>query len=143
MFDSKNTEVNVVTYNDPHYAAKNEYGWGVEMDDIYPVDMSNADHAGIFGTKMINFAAGGGGIIKSRVKDYRGKWLPYKNAFDINDPLGNDTPITGIEIVGEGLIYAVHIYGGMWLFPVNSSSVEGEVFAGNGSIIDGIWISKK
>lgn len=121
-----------------HYVAKTNDGWGVAMTGLDADDGSDLDHAGIFGMSMTNFKIGGNLVKKARVKNKRGKWLSY----GVNTELGNDSDITGIEIVGKGLIFAVHIKGGTWLNPVRTSDTEGEVLVGNGAVIDAIWIDK-
>lgn len=122
------------------YVAKTDDGWGIVMTGLDADDGSDLDYAGIFGMSMINLKIEGKLVKKARVKNKRGKWLPYGCGF--NTELGNDTEITGIEIVGKGLIFAVHIKGGMWLNPVRTADEEGSVFIGNGAVIDGIWIDE-
>lgn len=122
------------------YAAKSNYGWGVTMIGIESEDDSGIDHAGIFGSTITNFKIGGRLVKKARVRNKRGKWLKYGSGFDAE--LGNDSEITGIEIVGSGLILAVHVKGGQWLNPVHTSDEDGAVLAGNGAVIDAVWIDE-
>ena len=137
----KKEETTVTTIDGAvHYVAKTNDGWGVAMTGLDADDGSDLDHAGIFGTPMTNFKIEGNLVKKARIKNKRGKWLPYGRGF--NTELGNDTNITGIEIVGKGLIFAVHIKGGMWLNPVRTSDDDGEVLVGNGAVIDAIWIDE-
>lgn len=129
-------------YEDPHYVAASKDGWGTEMVGTDPVDLSDTDHAGIFGVPITNFTIEASGIKKARVRVARGGWLPYKTGFNMEDGLSNGKPITGIEIVGSGYLVGVHAKGGSWLSPVKTSDVEGEVVVGGGMIIDAVWVSK-
>lgn len=142
MTDTEKKEETTVTTTDTavHYVAKTNDGWGTAMTGLDADDGSDFDHAGILGRSMINFKIEGKLVKKARIKNKRGKWLPYGCGFDTE--LGNDTDITGIEIVGKGLIFAVHIKGGTWLNPVRTSDVDGEVLVGNGAVIDAIWIDE-
>ena len=129
---------------EPHYVAKNADGWGVEMSGLEAVDGSEMDHAGTFGLPIINFTVEAADILKARVRNKRGKWLPFKTGFGMNkaEALGDDTPITGIEILGNKFIFSVHVKGGDWLPFVMTSEVEGEVQVIASSSIDAIWIDK-
>lgn len=129
---------------EPHYVAKNEDGWGVEMLGLEAIDDSEMDHTGTFGMPIINFTIEAADILKARVRNKRGKWLPFKTGFGMNksEALGDDTPITGIEILGKKFILSIHAKGGGWLPSVITSEVEGEVQATVGSAIDAIWIDK-
>ncbi len=129
---------------DPHYVAKNADGWGVEMSGLEAVDGSAMDHTGTFGLPIINFTIEAADILKARVRNKRGKWLPFKTGFGMNkaEALGDDTPITGIEILGNKFILSIHAKGGSWLPSVITSEVEGEAQAIAGSTIDAIWIDK-
>ena len=138
--DKKDETIATIANKDVYYAAKTNDGWGVAMDGLDAGDGSDLDHAGIFGMSMTNFKIGGKLVKKARIKNKRGKWLPYGS--DFNTELGNDTDITGVEIVGKGLIFAVHIKGGTWLNPARTSDNDGEVLVGNGAVIDVIWIDK-
>ena len=139
MSDTMDTTISTIT--DPvKYSVKTDDGWGVTMIGLDASDDSGLDHAGIFGIPMINFKIEGKLVKKARIKNKRGKWLPYGCGF--NTELGNNTDITGIEIVGKGLIFAVHIKGGTWLNPARTSDVDGEVLVGNGAVIDAIWIDE-
>lgn len=134
--DKKETEVEEAV----HYIAKTSNGWGIAMTGLDADDGSDLDHAGIIGLPMTNFKIEGKLVKKARVRNKRGKWLKYGSGF--NTELGNDTDITGIEIIGKGLLVAVHIKGGQWLNPVFTSDVEGAALLGNGSVIDAIWIDE-
>jgi hypothetical protein len=136
MADTTNAPV---TYTEPHYVAASQNGWGIEMIGTEAVDGSDLDHAGIIGLNMTDFKIECEGIRKARVRNRRGKWLPYKKNFV---SLGDGTDITGIELVGEGFIFSVHCKGGSWLASKNTSNVEGEVLGGLGSPIDAVWIEK-
>lgn len=137
----KKEETTVTTIDEAvHYVAKTNDGWGIAMTGLDADDGSDSDHAGVFGMPMINFKIEGNRVKKARIKNQRGKWLKYGSGFDTE--LGNDTDITGIEIVGKGLVFAVHIKGGTWLNPVRTSDVDGEVLVGNGAVIDAIWIDE-
>ena len=138
----KVTKVETKIPDEPHYVAATKDGWGTEMIGIDPVDYSNTSHAGILGLPITNFTIEASGIKKARVRINRGRWLPYKTGFNTTDGLGNDTPITGIEIVGAGYRVAAHVKGGTWLDPVDTSDKEGEVIIGGGMTIDAIWIDK-
>lgn len=129
---------------EPHYVAKNSSGWSVEMSGLEAVDRTDADHTGVFGIPIINFTIEAADIIKARVRNKRGKWLGYKTKFGMNDieALGDNTPITGIEIVGKGFIFSIHVKGGTWLPTMRTSDTEGEVLATTGSQIDAIWVEK-
>ena len=140
--DVSKTKDQKKVYEFPHYIAKSQNGWGVDMEGTEAVDGSSIDHAGIIGLPMINFTIEAAGIKKARVCNKRGKWLDYKNGYDINNPLGDDTGITGIEIVGAGYIVAVHVKGGSWLHTIKTSDVEGEMILGANRLIDAIWIDK-
>ena len=135
---------NVEIPQEPHYAAKTDDGWSTEMLGLEALDDSGADHTGILGVPIINFTIESADITKARVRNKRGKWLPYKTTFGMNnkEALGDNTPITGIEIVGNGIIFSIHVKGGSWLPVVTTSNTAGEVLAVTGSQIDAIWISK-
>lgn len=121
------------------YQAKTADGWGIEMVGTEPADDSDIDHAGIIGQSITNFKIGGRIVKKARVRNSRGKWLAYNSGMNIE--LGNNKPITGIEIVGSGLAYAIHVKGGQWLPRIITSDVEGEQLATAGAI-DAIWIDE-
>ena len=128
----------------PHYAAKNSDGWGTEMLGVEAMDGGDIEYAGIFGLPITNFTIEAADILKARVRNKRGKWLPYKTGFGMNkvEALGDDTPITGIEIVGAGFIFSIHAKGGSWLPIIKTSDVEKDVLAIAASSIDAIWIDK-
>lgn len=126
----------------PHYAVATSDGWISEMNGTESVDSSDIDYAGILGIPITNFTIEGAGIKKVRVRNRKNKWLPYKNGFDKTTGIGDNTPITGIEIVGSGFIFSIHAKGGSWLPMVHTSDVEGETLAIAGSQIDAIWIDK-
>lgn len=122
------------------YVVKTKDGWGVPMTGIDADDGSDTDHAGIIGIPMINFKIDGSLVSKARVRNKRGKWLPYGRGLDAE--LGKDSEITGIEIVGKGLVFAVHVKGGGWLSPAMTSDVEDEVKVISGAAFDAIWIDE-
>lgn len=122
------------------YSVKTDDGWGIDMIGVDASDGSSLDHAGIFGKPIRNIKIGGKLVKKARVRNKRGKWLPYGSGFD--KELGDNTDITGIEIVGKRLVFAIHIKGGQWLNPVFTSDVEGEILIGNGAVIDALWIDE-
>lgn len=124
------------------YVAKSQNGWGIPMIGIEAEDGSNLDHAGIVGLPMTDFKIDGTLVKKVRVRNARGKWLPYGVGLDGKTGIGNGSEITGIEIVGSGLMFAVHVMGGQWLNPVKTSDVEGEILVGVGATIDAIWIDE-
>ena len=124
----------------PHYIAKSQNGWGIGMTGLEADDGSALDHAGIIGLPMTGFKIAAKNIAKARVRNKRGKWLPYGTGFDSD--LGDGTNITGIEIIGSGYVYAIHIMGGQWMTGMITSDIEGEVLATNGATIDAIWIDK-
>ena len=129
---------------EPHYVAKNSSGWSVEMSGLEAIDRTDTDHTGVFGIPITNFTIEAADIIKARVRNKRGKWLEYKTKFGMNyaEALGDNTPITGIEIVGKGFIFSIHVKGGTWLPTMFTSDTEGEVLATTGSQIDAIWVAK-
>lgn len=122
------------------YVVKTKDGWGVPMTGLDADDDSDTDHAGIIGMPMINFKIDGSLVSKARVRNNRSKWLPYGRGLDVE--LGKDSAITGIEIVGKGLIFAVHVKGGEWLSPAITSDVEDEVKVISGAAFDAIWIDE-
>lgn len=130
--------------DDPHYAAASQNGWGVEMSGLEAVDGSPLDHAGIIGLPMTNFTIEAKGIKKARIRNKRGKWLPYKTGFGMNsiEALGDNTDITGIEIVGSKFMVSIHTKGGSWLPSAITSDIEGEVLLTTGAAIDAIWVDK-
>lgn len=123
---------------EPRYVAQTKDGWGVVMIGTDAEDGSDLDHTGVIGLAMTNFKIGSSKIKKARVRNKRGKWLPYKSGFD--KELGDGTNITGIEIVGAGYIASVHVKGGSWLPLVRTSDIEGAVIIGENFIIDAIWV---
>ena len=127
---------------DPRYIAATENGWGIEMIGIEAADGSDIDHAGIIGKAMTNFTVEASGIKKARVRNKRGRWLEYKTGFDKNNPLGDGTGITGIELIGAGYVASVHVKGGSWLGSRRTSDTDGEVILGSNLPIDAIWIEK-
>lgn len=131
-------------FQEPHYAVENSAGWGMEMLGVDAVDGSDIDHAGSFGDPIVNFTIEAVDILKARVRNKKGKWLPFKTGFGMNktEALGDGTPITGIEIIGTGFIFSVHVKGGSWLPTMITSETEGEVQAIASSQIDAIWIDK-
>lgn len=144
MIDITEKKSDYTLPQEPHYVAKNASGWSTEMLGLEAVDGSDADHTGILGLPIINFTIEAADILKARVRNKKGKWLPFKTGFGMNDAeaLGDDTPITGIEILGNKFIFSVHAKGGSWLPSVVTSEVEGEVQVIAGSTIDAIWIDK-
>jgi len=130
-------------YIDPHYVSATKDGWGTEMvgsDTIDGADIVN--YTGTMGLPITNFTIEGKGIKKARVRNKKGRWLGYSDKFDKTTGLGDGTNITGIEIVGKGFIFAVHLKGGDWMKPVTTSDKEGEVLGGIGTPIDAIWVEK-
>lgn len=128
---------------DPIYCVFNSYGWGPDFEGDYALDDSGADHAGISGIPITKIYAYAKNIRKIRIQTYRRRWSEYKTLTSVDNPLGtDDVPITGIEIVGAGYRCAVHVKGGSWLTPVDTSDVEGEKLIGNNNPIDAIWIVK-
>lgn len=123
-----------------HYVAKTNDGWGVAMTGLYADDGSDVDHAGILGLVITNLRIAGKNIKKARVRNKRGKWLPYKTG--ANTELGDDSIVTGVEIVGGGYRVSVHVMGGQWLGAVTTSDTDGEVLIGSGAPIDAIWIDE-
>lgn len=142
--DTKNEKAievtNTKTTEPIYYKAKTQNGWGIGMNGLEAEDGSELDHAGIIGMPMTNFMIDGTLVKKARIRTKRGKWLDYVTEFDGKTGIGNDVPITGIEIVGKGLVFAVHALGGQWLNPVFTSDTDGEILVGSGFIIDAIWI---
>lgn len=138
----KNTNTSKVIPVEPHYAVKTKAGWGTEMTGTDAIDYSGTDHAGVLGSPIINVTVEAAGIKKVRVKVGRGRWLPYKAGWDKVEGVGNNTPITGLEIVGAGYIVGAHVKGGNWLDPVKTTDKEGEVIIGGGMVLDAIWIDK-
>lgn len=134
------SETNSIVENVVIYQAKTIDGWGITMIGDSDSDDSGIDHAGIIGKPMINFKIDGRLVKKARIRNNRGKWLNYNSGMDIE--LGNDKPITGIEIVGSGLIFAIHVKGGEWLPSIITSDIDNEVLATVGTSIDAIWIDK-
>ena len=126
----------------PRYTGKNKNGWSVEMHGTEAVDDSDQGYVGTFGNPLINFTIEGSGIKKARVRNSKGKWLPYSTGFNTEQGLGNDKTITGIEIVGKGYRFGVHTQGGQWLPAFTTSDVEGEVLGTIGCAIDAIWVDK-
>ena len=52
----KKEETTVTTIDEAvHYVAKTNDGWGVAMTGLDADDGSDLDHAGVFGTSIINF----------------------------------------------------------------------------------------
>ena len=136
--DTINSEVSEI----PRYSGKTKNGWSIEMRGTEAIDGSDQEYVGSFGDPLINFTVEGSGIKKARVRNSRGKWLPYSTGFDTAKGLGNDKSITGIEIVGKGYKFAIHILGGQWLPVIRTSDVEGEILGTIGCTIDGIWVDK-
>ena len=137
-------KVEKVLPQEPHYVAKTADGWSTEMLGLDAVDGSDTNYTGIFGLPIINFTIEAADISKARVRNKRGKWLPFKSGFGMNkiEALGDDTPITGIEILGNKFMISVHAKGGGWLSTAITSEKEGEVQIVAGSTIDAIWIDK-
>lgn len=129
---------------EPHYVAENADGWGIEMSGLEALDGSEIDHTGTIGMPIINFTVEAADIQKARVRNKRGKWLPFKTGFGMNkiEGLGDGTPITGIEIIGTGFIFSIHAKGGSWLPTMTTSENEGVVQGIANSSIDAIWIDK-
>lgn len=123
----------------PHYCAKTVEGWSVCMTGLEADDGSGLDHTGVLGIPIIDFRITAKNIKKARVRNKRGKWLPYKSG---PDGIGDGTNITGIELVGKGYVYSVHVKGGQWLPGAITSDIEGEILITTGSAIDAIWIDE-
>lgn len=139
MIDMKSNDSEMP--QEPHYSIATANGWGAEMLGTEDMNIDSvATYAGTIGELITNITVEGADIVKTRVRNKRGKWLAYHKNFDNNTGFGDGTPITGIEIVGAGYVYAVHVKGGMWLPSVSTSDVEGEVLTLFGSGIDAIWI---
>lgn len=136
-------EKKTVLTEDPKYCvATKDFGWGIEMIGTEAVDGSDKYRAGIMGFPITNFTVAAKGIKKARVRNKRGKWLPYHTAYDKVNGFGDGTEITGIEIVGSGFKIALHYKGGSWAKPVTTSDEDGAVLIGTGSPIDALWIEK-
>lgn len=140
MLDETTTIITNDIPEEAHYVAETQDGWGIAMTNTEADDGSDLDHAGVIGLSMTNFKIGSSKIKQARVRNKRGKWLPYKTGFE--NPLGDGTDITGIEIVGSGFVFAVHVKGGQWLGSNHTSNNEGEVLVTTGTAIDAIWIDK-
>lgn len=140
MSDAIDKKGNAMVEEAVHYVAKTNDGWGIPMIGLEADNGSGLDYAGIMGTPMVNLKIEGKLVKKARVKNKRGKWLKYGSGFDTE--LGDDTAITGIEIVGKGLVVAVHIRGGQWLNPVFTSDEDGVAVISTGAVIDAIWIDE-
>lgn len=138
--DEKKTDVKTPIH--PHYAIENSDGWGIEMLGVEAVDGSDIEYAGILGLPITNLVLEAADIKKVRVRNKRGKWLPYKTGFDKEHGFGDNTPITGIEIVGAGFIFSIHAKGGSWLPVTKTSDIEGDILAVAASSTDAIWIDK-
>ena len=135
--------INIVDENDdPRYAVYSD-DWSPDFIGIDAQDDSDADFAGILGIPITKFTVGAKGIsgfrIRTKKKD---KWMSFQHGFDKDNAISDNTPITGIEILGSNFMYAVHILGGQWLPAITSSDVEGVRYAGIGAPIDAIWIEK-
>lgn len=89
------------------------------------------------GKAITNFKIEADGIIKARVRNKTGEWLEYKTQYE---PLGDDTDIIEMEIVGYGYIASVHNMNGEWLNSVATSQYDGNVILGVAFPIDAIWI---
>lgn len=126
----------------PHYASASNNSWSSELFGTESVDGSDKSYAGILGIPITNFTLEGKGIKKFRVRNRKNKWMPYKNSFDKTIGAGDNTPITGIEIVGSGFIFSIHVKGGSWLPAVRTTNKDGEILAIAGSQIDAVWIDK-
>lgn len=117
--------------------------WGPEFVGSDASDGSDASYAGVLGIPFTKITLGAKGIKKFRIRTKKkGKWSKYQTGFDKENAFGDGTPVTGIEIVGSGFIYCIHIKGGSWLPTVFTSDKENEIIAGSGSPIDAIWIEK-
>ena len=131
------------TNEDPIYSVFNSNGWGPDFDGDYALDDSGADHAGTIGIPITKIYAYAKNIKKMRIQTRRRRWSEYMTLTSVDNPLGTDgVPITGIEIVGAGYRCAVHVRGGDWLAPVDTTDVEGKALIGNNNPIDAIWIVK-
>ena len=140
MSDTIDKKGNAMIEEAVHYVAKTNDAWGIPMTGLEADDGSGLDYAGIMGIPMVNLKVEGKLVKKARVKNKRGKWLKYGSDFD--NELGDDTAITGIEIVGKGLVVAAHIRGGQWLNPVFTSDEDGAAMISTGAVIDAIWIDE-
>ena len=144
MSDINEKKIDTKLPLEPHYAVENANGWGIEMSGLDALDGSDIEHAGILGMPIINFTIEAADILKARVRNKRGKWLPFKTGFGMNkaEALGDGTPITGIEIIGSGFIFSIHVKGGSWMPFILTSETVGEVQAIASSSIDAIWVDK-
>lgn len=117
--------------------------WGPEFIGTESSDNSDNSYAGILGIPFTNIAIGAKRIKKFRIRTKKkSKWTKYITGFTKDSTFGDGSPITGIEIVGSGFMYAVHVSGGSWLPPVFTSDKDGEIITSTGSPIDAIWIEK-
>ena len=134
--------VHVEETEEPKYCVFAD-SWGPEFIGTDASDDSDVSYAGILGIPFTKITLGAKGIKKFRIRTKKkGKWSKYQTGFDKQNALGDGTPITGIEIVGKGFVYGVHIKGGSWLPTVITSDQDGEILTGSGSPIDAIWIEK-
>ena len=128
--------------DEPKYAVYSKT-WGPDFTGLSDSNESDADFAGILGEPITNITIGAKGIKKFRIRTKKkGKWHSYQNGFNKTTAKSDGTAITGIEIVGKGYCFAVHIKGGTWLPTAFTSDTDGEVLVGSGSPIDAIWIDK-
>ncbi len=136
-------EKKTVLTEDPKYCvATKNFGWDTEMIGTEAVDGSDKYQAGVMGQPITNFTVAAKGIKKARVRNKRGRWLPYHTTYDKVNGFGDGTEITGIEIVGSGYMVSVHYKGGSWARGVITLDEDGAVLIGTGSPIDALWIEK-
>ncbi len=129
----------VVESEEPKYAVCTTE-WGPDFTGLEDSVGSDASFAGTLGKPITNFTVGAKNIKKFRIRTKKkGKWQAYQTGFN-KDIKSDGSAILGIEIVGKGYCFAVHIKGGTWLPAVFTSDTEGEVLVGSGTPIDAIWI---
>lgn len=124
----------------PHYACYVDGKWDVEMLGTKDKVGAGRTYAGIFGHPIQGITIEG--VKKYRVCTAAGGWTDYTEGFDKTSPIGDGSNIIGIEIVDPKAMAAVHIKGGMWLEPVNTSATDGAVVIGCNAPIDAIWIDR-
>lgn len=129
--------------DDPHYSVFAGGEWGDEFTGTFSETTDN-DYAGTLGVPITNITLGAKGISEFRIRTRKkSRWSDYSKAgFNKENTIGDGTPITGIEIVGSGYVYAVHIKGGEWLPSVLTADKRGVNFIGCAVPIDGFWIEK-
>lgn len=120
---------------EPRYTSCVNGRWFPDM--IGGVDScgSSETYTGIFNYDITDLAIDG--VEKYRFATKDSGWRPWTNKYDLNDTIGDGSPLIALEIKDSDVLYMVHTKGGQWSKPKYGNE---EGFAGSMLPIDAVQI---